>query len=73
MTSITKKDGVPKTTKINTRVKHVFMSKSKSGANLTATILTTAHKSKFIEFKLDKDPLQHQFYFQSFMNSLKIV
>ena len=37
------------------------------------TNIAATYKSKFIKFKLDKGPLQHQVYFISLMNSLKIV
>ena len=45
----------------------------KNYVKLTAKLLTTAYKSKFIKIKLDEDPVQCRFYFLSFMNSLKFV
>ena len=45
----------------------------KKCAKLTSKLLTATHKSKVVKFKLDKDTLQQQFYFLSFMNSLKIL
>ena len=45
----------------------------KKCANLTDKLHTAAYKSKVIKLKLYKDTLHTQFYFLSFMNSLKIL
>ena len=42
-------------------------------ATLTAKFLMTAFKSEMIWFKLDEDPLQHRFYFLTFIDSLNMV
>ena len=36
-------------------------------------MLTVAYKSNIIEFKLDEDPLQHQIYFLTFVESLDMI
>ena len=45
----------------------------KKCAKLKVKLITVAHKSKVIIFKLDEDTLMRRFYFPSFLNSLKIV
>ena len=40
---------------------------------LTAKLLTTAYKSKIINFKLNEDPLQYQIYFLTFVESLEMT
>ena len=42
-------------------------------ATLTAKFLTTAYKLKIIRFKMDEDPLPHQIYFLTFIESLDIL
>ena len=42
-------------------------------ANLTAKLLTTAFKSKMIQFKFDEDPLQRRIYFLTFIDSLNMI
>ena len=39
----------------------------------TEKILTTAYKSKVLEFKLDEDPLQRRIYSLTFMESLEMI
>ena len=51
----------------------MFQRPNQKCAKLTAKLLTDPYKSKVIKFKLDKDTLQRQVYFLSFMNSLTIV
>ena len=53
--------------------KNHFNDSIKKCANLKAKVLTATYKSKVVNFKLYKDPLQHQVYFLSFINSLKCV
>ena len=50
-----------------------FCDPIKKCVDLTAKIITAAHKSKVIQFKLDKDTLHHRVYLLYSMNSLKIV
>ena len=40
---------------------------------LTTKLQTTEFKSKIIRFKMDEDPLQHQIYFLTFIDSLDII
>ena len=40
---------------------------------LTSKFLTTAYKSKITRFKMDEDPLQRQFYFLTFIDSLDMI
>ena len=42
-------------------------------AKLTEKLLTTAHKSKVLKFKLDEDPLHYWIYFLTFMESLEMI
>ena len=42
----------------------------KKCANLTDNLPTAIQKSNVIKFRFDEDPLHHQVYFLSFMNSL---
>ena len=55
------------------RSKMCFNDPIKKCAKLTTKVLTSEYKSKVIDFKLDKDPLQRWFYLLSFLSSLKIV
>ena len=45
----------------------------KKYSKLIAKLLTAAYKPKVIHLKFDRDPLQHQVNFLSFMNQLKII
>ena len=42
-------------------------------AGLTEKLLTTAHKSKRIKFKLDKDPIQCRIFSLGFVESLEMI
>ena len=42
-------------------------------ARLTAKLMTTVYKSKIIRLKIDKDPLQRQIYFLTFVESLEMI
>ena len=50
-----------------------FNDQIKKCAKLTAKLPKSAYKAKFINLKLNKDPLPCRVYFLSFMNFLKIV
>ena len=71
--SIINKDDTRKRTKINSRVKHVLITQSKSARSLQPSYLHPRKKSKVIKFKLYEDTLKHRVYLISFINSLKIV
>ena len=53
--------------------KHREKDPSRLCATLTEKLLTTAFKSKMIQFKLDEDPLQRRIYFLTFIDSLNMV
>ena len=72
MKSIIKEDDM-QNRKLKRWSKTSFRDPIKKCVTLTAKIITAAHKSKGIKFKLDKDTLHHWVYFLYFMNPLKIV
>ena len=62
-----------KNNKNKCRSKTCFDDPIKKCETLAAKLITDTHKSKVVKFKLDKDPLQRQLYFLSFMNLVKTV